>query len=140
MWNQSTNVEWRYTYWTFYTALCNCLVSYWALFGVFWSLPTTYEKTKSANKMHHDLHMQCSFSCTLNFILDHSRCSCHRNLTKLFWSPPIADVAISTRPLLFTVWTQLRLRSHHFFYKIFTHKQFLPTSAGNVQAHLHFCG
>ena len=48
--------------------------------------------------------------------------------------------AISKRPLLFTVWTQLRLRSHQIFYKIFTRKQFLPTSAYNVQAQLHFCG
>ena len=47
---------------------------------------------------------------------------------------PIADVAISKRPLLFTVWTQLRLRSHQKFYEIFTRKQFLPTSAGNAQA------
>ena len=53
---------------------------------------------------------------------------------------PIADVAISKRPLLFTVWTQLRLRSHQFFYEIFTRKQFLPTFAGNAQAQLHFCG
>ena len=52
----------------------------------------------------------------------------------------IADVAISKRPLLFTVWTQLRLRSHQNFYEIFTRKQFLPTSAGNTQAQLHFCG
>ena len=51
---------------------------------------------------------------------------------------PIADVAISKRPLLFTVWTQLRLRSHQNFYEIFTRKQFLPTSAGNAQAQLHF--
>ena len=51
---------------------------------------------------------------------------------------PITDVAISKRPLLFTVWTQLRLRSHQNFYEIFTHKQFLPTSAGNAQAQLHF--
>ena len=29
----------------------------------------------------------------------------------------IADVAISKRPLLFTVWTQLRLRSHQNFWK-----------------------
>ena len=58
----------------------------------------------------------------------------------------IADVAISKRPLLFTVWTQLRLRSHQIFKEIFTHKQFLPTvmrkrsctSAGNAQAQLHF--
>ena len=50
----------------------------------------------------------------------------------------IADVAISKRPLLFTVWTQLRLRSHQNFYEIFTRKQFLPTSAGNAQAQLHF--
>ena len=35
----------------------------------------------------------------------------------------IADVAISKRPLLFTVWTQLRLRSHQNFYEIFTRKQ-----------------
>ena len=55
-------------------------------------------------------------------------------------SHPIADVAISKRPLLFTVWTQLRLRSHQNFYVIFTRKQFLPTSAGNAQAQLHFCG
>ena len=52
----------------------------------------------------------------------------------------IADVAISKRPLLFTVWTQLRLRSHQNFYEIFTRKQFLPTTAGNAQAQLHFCG
>ena len=52
----------------------------------------------------------------------------------------IADVAISKRPLLFTVWTQLRLRSHQNFYEIFTREQFLPTSAGNAQAQLHFCG
>ena len=42
----------------------------------------------------------------------------------------IADVAISKRPLLFTVWTLLRLRSHQNFYENFTRKQFLPTSAG----------
>ena len=52
----------------------------------------------------------------------------------------VADVAISKRPLLFTVWTQLRLRSHQNFYEIFTRKQFLPTSAGNTQAQLQFCG
>ena len=52
----------------------------------------------------------------------------------------IADVAISKRPLLFTVRTQLRLRSHQTFYEIFTRKQFLPTSAGNTLAQLHFCG
>ena len=52
----------------------------------------------------------------------------------------IADVAISKRPLLFTVWTQLRLRCHKNFYEIFTRKQFLPTSACNAQAQLHFCG
>ena len=52
----------------------------------------------------------------------------------------IADVAISKRPLLFTVWTQLCLRSHQNLYEIFTRKQFLPTSAGNTQAQLHFCG
>ena len=54
--------------------------------------------------------------------------------------PPSADIAISKRPLLFTVWTQLRLRSHQILYEIFTHKQFLPTSVGNAQAQLHFCG
>ena len=32
------------------------------------------------------------------------------------------------------------LRSHQNFYEIFTRKQFLPTSAGNAQAQLHFCG
>ena len=48
---------------------------------------------------------------------------------------PIADVAISKRPLLFTVWTQ-----HLNFYEIFTRKQVLPTSAGNAQAQLHSCG
>ena len=53
---------------------------------------------------------------------------------------PIADVAISKRPLLFTVWTQLRLRSHQNFYEIFTRKQFLPTSVGNAQAQSNFCG
>ena len=52
----------------------------------------------------------------------------------------VADVAISKCPLLFTVWTQLHLRSHQNFYEIFTRKQFLPTSAGNAQAQLHFCG
>ena len=52
----------------------------------------------------------------------------------------IADVAISKRPLLFTVWTQLPLRSHQNCCEIFTRKQFLPTSAGNTQAQLHFCG
>ena len=52
----------------------------------------------------------------------------------------IADVAISKRPLLFIVWTQLRLRGHQNVYEIFTRKQFLPTSAGNAQAQLHFCG
>ena len=52
----------------------------------------------------------------------------------------IAYVAISKRPLLFTVWTQLRQRSHQNFYEIFTRKQFLPTSVGNAQAQLHFCG
>ena len=52
----------------------------------------------------------------------------------------IADVAISKRPLLFTVWTQLRLRSHQNCYKIFTRKQFLSTFAGNAQVQLHFCG
>ena len=50
----------------------------------------------------------------------------------------IADVAISKRPLLFTVWMQLRLRSHQNFKEIFTRKQFLPISAGNAQAQLHF--
>ena len=50
----------------------------------------------------------------------------------------IADVAISKLPLLFTVWTQLHLRSHQNFNEIFTRKQFLPTSAGNAQAQLHF--
>ena len=30
--------------------------------------------------------------------------------------------------------------SHQNFYEIFTRKQFLPTSAGNAQAQLHFCG
>ena len=54
--------------------------------------------------------------------------------------PTIADVAISKRPLLFNVWAQLRLRNHQNFYEIFTRKQFLPTSAGNAQAQLHFCG
>ena len=44
----------------------------------------------------------------------------------------MADVAISKRPVLFTVWTQLRLPSHQNFNEIFTHKQFLPTSAGNA--------
>ena len=39
---------------------------------------------------------------------------------------------------MFTLWTQLRLRSHQNSYKIFTHKEFLPTSAGNAQAQLHF--
>ena len=38
------------------------------------------------------------------------------------------------------VWTQLRLHSHQNFYEFFTRKQFLPTSAGNAQAQLHFCG
>ena len=52
----------------------------------------------------------------------------------------IADVVISKRPLLFTVWTQLRLRNHQNFYEIFTRKQVLPTSVGNAQAQLHFCG
>ena len=52
----------------------------------------------------------------------------------------VADVAISKRPLLSTVWTQLRLRSHQTFYEIFIRKQFLPTSAGNAQGQLHFCG
>ena len=50
----------------------------------------------------------------------------------------IVDVAISKRPLLFILWTQPRLRSHQKFYEIFTRKQFLPTSAGNAQAQLHF--
>ena len=50
----------------------------------------------------------------------------------------IAHVAISKHLLLSTVWTQLRLRSHQIFYEIFTRKQFLPTSAGNAQAQLHF--
>ena len=52
----------------------------------------------------------------------------------------MSDVANSKRPLLFTVWTQLRLRSHQNCYEIFTRKQFLPTSAGNAQAQLYFCG
>ena len=56
------------------------------------------------------------------------------------WIPPIGDVAISKHPLLFTVWTQLRLRSHQIFNEIFTRKQFLPISAGNAQAQLHSCG
>ena len=43
------------------------------------------------------------------------------NLIKLH---AIADVAISKRLLLFTVWMQLCLRSHQNFYKIFTRKQF----------------
>ena len=42
----------------------------------------------------------------------------------------------------FTVLTMTKLittlRSHQNFYEIFTHKQFFPTSAGNVQAQLHF--
>ena len=42
----------------------------------------------------------------------------------------IADVAISKRPLLFTVWTQLRLRSHQNFYEIFTRKQFFANFCG----------
>ena len=50
----------------------------------------------------------------------------------------IADAAISKHPLFFTVCTQLCLRSHQNFYQIFTHNQFLPTSAGNAQAQLHF--
>ena len=61
-------------------------------------------------------------------------------VTALMHGCKIADVAISKRPLLFTVWTQLRLRSHQNFYEIFTHKQFLPTSAGNAQVQLHFYG
>ena len=32
------------------------------------------------------------------------------------------------------------LRSHQIFNEIFTRKQFLPTSARNAQAQLHFCG
>ena len=52
----------------------------------------------------------------------------------------IADVGNSKRPLLFTVWTQLRLRSHQNVYENFTRKQFLPTSGGNAQAQLQFCG
>ena len=57
----------------------------------------------------------------------------------------IADVAISKRPLLFTVWTQLRLRSHQNFYETNNFCQPLRvtrkrscTSAGNTQAQLHF--
>ena len=33
---------------------------------------------------------------------------------------------------------QLRLRSHQNFHEIFARKRFLPTSAGNAQAQLHF--
>ena len=60
----------------------------------------------------------------------------------------IADVAISKRPLLFSVWTQLRLRSHQNFNEIFTRKHICQllrvtrkrscNSAGNAQAQLHF--
>ena len=57
-------------------------------------------------------------------------------LYNYYWPTPyltlIADVAISKRPLLFIVWTQLRLCSHQTFYKIFTRKQLLP------KAQLHF--
>ena len=42
----------------------------------------------------------------------------------------IADVAISKRPLLFTVWTQLRLRGHQNFYEIFTRKKFFANFCG----------
>ena len=74
----------------------------------------------------------------------HKKCCLSRSEMKT-----IADVAVSKCPLLFTVWMQLRLRSHQNFYEIFTRKQFLPTSAGNaqgavctsvgnVQAQLHF--
>ena len=61
----------------------------------------------------------------------------HGNEMISYW---IADVAISKHPLLFTVWTQLRLRSCQNFYGKFARKQFLPTSAGNAQAQLHFYG
>ena len=54
--------------------------------------------------------------------------------------PPCADVAICKRPLFFTLWTQMRLRSYQNLYKISTRKQILPTFAGNAQAQLHFCG
>ena len=37
----------------------------------------------------------------------------------------IADVAISKRPLLFTVWTQLRLRSHQNLEKVYLRSQIL---------------
>ena len=61
----------------------------------------------------------------------------------------IADVAISKRPLLFTVWTQLLLRSQQkFFTKFLPANNFCQllrvmrkcscTSAGNAQAQLHF--
>ena len=64
-----------------------------------------------------------------------SRC-CH--IESGFTDLLCADVAISKRPLLFTVWTQLRLRSHQNFNEIFIRKQFLLTSTGNAQAQLHF--
>ena len=62
------------------------------------------------------------------------------------WSKigPIADVAISKRPLLFTVWTQLRMRSHQNFYArnfgqlLRVTRKRSCTFAGNVQAQLHF--
>ena len=42
----------------------------------------------------------------------------------------IAYVAISKRPLLFTVWTQLRLRSHQNFYEIFTRQTIFANICG----------
>ena len=57
----------------------------------------------------------------------------------------MADVAISKRPLLFTVWMQLRLRSQPKFLPANNFCQLLRvtrkrscTSAGNPQAQLHF--
>ena len=60
----------------------------------------------------------------------------------------IADVAISKCPLLFTVWTQLHLRSHQNFYEIFTANSFCQllgvtrkrscTYASSAQVQLHF--
>ena len=61
---------------------------------------------------------------------------------------PIAYVAISKHPLYFTVWTQLRLRSHQNLSNFLPANNFCQllrvtrkrscTSAGNAQAQLHF--
>ena len=99
----------------------NCLVSY----------------KSHATRMANRIYIKCEKASVMVKEAVLALTSADSNLSK---SQVIADVAISKRPLLFTVWTQLRLRSHQIFYEIFTRKQFFPTSAGNAQAQLHFCG